>query len=167
MARLIDDLPIVFVWATDGKEYRGTRGAVVTSKRQVEGGVLEEPDLQITIALKKLIGGRLVNTFPSSAIPEPDQKFLHVAGRTNYNFRIERVIADEYGAAIQCDLMTAADATDQQSDYVQGGNFSGAGSPEGVISARVGARYLETDTGDWWEKKTGERTNTGWVEMID
>lgn len=40
--------------------------------------------------------------------------------------------------------------------------LSGAGSPEGVETARPGATYVDTSTGDLWAKQTGTG-NTGWT----
>ena len=42
------------------------------------------------------------------------------------------------------------------------GPFSGVGSPEGVVSASVGAQYLDTQSGILWIKQSGDGTNTGW-----
>lgn len=47
--------------------------------------------------------------------------------------------------------------------YALGGNFSGSGSPEGVVTASPGAVYLDTDApGTQYFKRTGTG-NTGWV----
>lgn len=51
-------------------------------------------------------------------------------------------------------------------DYATGGNFSGAGSPEGVVVASPGATYIDTSSGSFWMKKTGSGTNTGWLQQI-
>lgn len=50
-------------------------------------------------------------------------------------------------------------------DYATGGNFSGAGSPEGTIIASPGATYVDTVSGNLWTKKTGVGTNTGWNQQ--
>lgn len=50
-------------------------------------------------------------------------------------------------------------------DYATGGNFSGSGSPEGVVTASPGATYVDTATGNFWTKKTGTATNTGWIQQ--
>lgn len=45
------------------------------------------------------------------------------------------------------------------------GNFSGTGSPEGVVTASPGAHYLDTTDPDnlvSWYKVTGTNTDTGW-----
>ena len=39
---------------------------------------------------------------------------------------------------------------------------SGAGSPQGVVTAPVGTTYVDTTSGDLWVKQTGTG-NTGWV----
>ena len=46
-----------------------------------------------------------------------------------------------------------------------GGNFSGTGSPEGVVTAPVSSTYLQIDTGSFWMKRTGTG-NTGWIEIV-
>lgn len=47
--------------------------------------------------------------------------------------------------------------------YSMGGNFSGSGSPEGVVTASPGATYTDTDApGTLYFKRTGTG-NTGWV----
>ena len=51
-------------------------------------------------------------------------------------------------------------------DYATGGNFSGAGSPEGVVVASPGATYIDTTNGFFWMKKTGTGTNTGWINVV-
>lgn len=43
-----------------------------------------------------------------------------------------------------------------------GGNETGSGSPEGVVTAAPGAGYVDTSNGDLWVKQTGTG-NTGWV----
>ena len=46
-------------------------------------------------------------------------------------------------------------------------NFSGAGSPEGVVAASPGATYTDTsvDPPPFWTKHTGTG-NTGWRQLI-
>lgn len=47
--------------------------------------------------------------------------------------------------------------------YATGGNFSGSGSPEGVVPAEPGATYVDTDApGTLYFKRIGTG-NTGWV----
>lgn len=46
--------------------------------------------------------------------------------------------------------------------YSVGGNFSGSGSPEGVVTANKGATYTDT-TNQQFYFKTTDGTNTGWV----
>lgn len=46
--------------------------------------------------------------------------------------------------------------------YALGGNFSGEGSPEGVVSAYPGAEYTDTLNEIIYHKLSGEGTNTGW-----
>lgn len=48
------------------------------------------------------------------------------------------------------------------SSYSVGGNFSGSGSPEGVVTANKGATYTDT-TNQQFYFKTTDGTNTGWV----
>lgn len=48
-------------------------------------------------------------------------------------------------------------------DYATGGNYSGNGSPNGVVTANKGAIYTQLDApGTFWLKQT-DGTNTGWV----
>lgn len=51
-------------------------------------------------------------------------------------------------------------------DYATGGNFSGSGSPEGAVTASIGAVYIDTATGSFWQKRSGTATNTGWIQQI-
>lgn len=47
--------------------------------------------------------------------------------------------------------------------FASGGNFSGSGSPEGVVTASPGATYVDTDSpGALYFKRIGTG-NTGWV----
>lgn len=46
--------------------------------------------------------------------------------------------------------------------YSSGGNFSGTGSPEGVVTANKGATYTDTAAQQFYFKTT-DGTNTGWV----
>lgn len=46
--------------------------------------------------------------------------------------------------------------------YTSGGNFSGVGSPEGVVTANKGAIYIDTAAPALYMKTT-DGTNTGWV----
>lgn len=41
--------------------------------------------------------------------------------------------------------------------------FTGTGSPEGVVTAYVGNNYLDTSNGNYYEKASGDNTNTGWT----
>jgi hypothetical protein len=42
--------------------------------------------------------------------------------------------------------------------------YSGSGTPEGVITARVGSLFLRTDSSSTlYVKQTGDNTNTGWI----
>lgn len=41
--------------------------------------------------------------------------------------------------------------------------FKGTGSPEGVVTARIGSMFLSEDTGRVFYKETGNGTNTGWI----
>ena len=49
---------------------------------------------------------------------------------------------------------------------IGGGGLSGSGSPEGVETASPGTTYLDVDADSLWVKKTGEATNTGWIQLI-
>lgn len=46
--------------------------------------------------------------------------------------------------------------------YSGGGNFSGTGSPEGVVTANKGATYVDTTSNQFYFKTT-DGTNTGWI----
>jgi hypothetical protein len=41
--------------------------------------------------------------------------------------------------------------------------MAGIGSPEGVIPAWPGSKYVDTDTGDRYTKESGDGTLTGWT----
>lgn len=43
--------------------------------------------------------------------------------------------------------------------------LSGAGSPEGVVTANPGTTYVNTTDESFWVKKTGTG-NTGWIKLI-
>ena len=45
------------------------------------------------------------------------------------------------------------------------GNFAGAGSPEGNMTASPGSTYLNTDDESFWVKKTGTG-DIGWIPKI-
>lgn len=47
--------------------------------------------------------------------------------------------------------------------YATGGNFSGSGSPEGVVTASPGAFYVDTDAPGTSYFKASGTGNTGWV----
>lgn len=44
--------------------------------------------------------------------------------------------------------------------------FSGAGSPEGVVTGDIGNYYEDTNNGDLYNKRSGTATNTGWLGPI-
>lgn len=46
-----------------------------------------------------------------------------------------------------------------------GAGLSGAGDPEGVVTANPGTTYLNTTNDSFWVKKTGAG-NTGWIALI-
>lgn len=46
------------------------------------------------------------------------------------------------------------------------GVLTGAGSPEGVITASPGAFYMDTTSAIAYEKKSGVGTNTGWKKQV-
>lgn len=47
--------------------------------------------------------------------------------------------------------------------YNNGGNLSGEGSPEGVVTASPGATYVDTLNRVLYFKVEGTNTNTGWA----
>lgn len=162
--RAIDDMPVLFTWS--GYEYTGTRGALVTRAKLAEGGMFTEPDLSISTCLKKLVGNSLVDRFPNHSKPLPEEKLLNVGRTPGNNFHIETVTEDEFGALIQFDLVSAGNVPPTLANAgVIGGRLYGEGSPEGVEYARPGVTYIDTLTGDFWNKVTGNG-NTGWVLQI-
>lgn len=46
-----------------------------------------------------------------------------------------------------------------------GSGLSGAGSPEGSVTASPGTTYLDTSTNSFWAKSSGSG-NTGWFQLI-
>lgn len=64
-----------------------------------------------------------------------------------------------------CEAANAIAATvsgGSSGSYAAGGNFSGHGSPQGVITANKGATYVDLDEpGSVWTKVT-DGVNTGW-----
>jgi hypothetical protein len=42
----------------------------------------------------------------------------------------------------------------------------GSGSPEGAVVGTPGWLYVDTDDNGLWHKRTGDGTNTGWVELF-
>lgn len=95
----IADAPCTVTYA--GADVVGTRGGITSSESLVEGGILEEPDLQFTTTLKKKDdAGDLVDRF--SIVPSKGEKLTI----DDVAYRIERIIKDEFGICIQFDLMT-------------------------------------------------------------
>jgi hypothetical protein len=47
-----------------------------------------------------------------------------------------------------------------------GGGLTGAGSPEGAVTANPGTTYYDPATGAFWVKATGTGTNTGWHQLV-
>lgn len=97
---VISDVPVTFTF--DGTEYEGTRGALITTKQNVEGGMFEAPALTITTCRKKLNGsGKLVDRFATE--PELQNVITSVGGETGRNYRIIRTHEDEFGMGVQWD----------------------------------------------------------------
>ena len=46
---------------------------------------------------------------------------------------------------------------------LQGEVRRGTGSPEGVVDAAVGVKWVDESSGDWYRKTTPLGTLTGWV----
>jgi hypothetical protein len=75
-----------------------------------------------------------------------------------------------YGDANLVDMMELA-LLDQISQNVSGGGggggsgLSGAGDPEGSVTAAAGTTYINTTDESFWVKKTGAG-NTGWISLI-
>lgn len=75
---------------------------------------------------------------------------------------------DTVAVAHYVSVGTASSADWQRQGTAVTANFSGSGSPEGVVTASVGATYLDiSNTGNpgWWVKAVGTG-NTGWRNMI-
>jgi hypothetical protein len=112
----IDDVPVTYKF--NGVEHTGTRGGLVMSQMNQEGGLLDEPDLIITGTLKiKDDAGHFVDAFPDeapTATLSPKQiargfvneQLTDVDGISDDNYRIDRVTVDEWKNAIQFDLMS-------------------------------------------------------------
>lgn len=61
-------------------------------------------------------------------------------------------------------LGAMTDSVGSSASYAAGGNFSGSGSPEGVVPARLGATYVDTDPGGaLYYKRANDGAATGWV----
>lgn len=41
----------------------------------------------------------------------------------------------------------------------------GSGSPEGVEAAQLGAKYIDRDSGDWYQKTADDGAPTGWTAV--
>jgi hypothetical protein len=104
---IIDDVPTAFT--LNAIEYTGTRGALVTEKRVVEGGIFDVPELTITTCLKKVnASGKLVNRFPSNGEPTLGSatlgKVTSVGGVSGRDYRIVKLHRDEWEMGLQMDL---------------------------------------------------------------
>ena len=96
---VIADAPCTATYA--GADVVGTRGGITESQRFMEGGMLEEPDLQFTTTLSKLDeSDDLIDRF--TTVPSKGEQLTI----DSVAYRIERVITDEYEACIQFDLMS-------------------------------------------------------------
>lgn len=100
MCRVIDDMPVDFVFG--GTTYQGIRGALVNSKRVMEGGIFEEPELAITTTRRKVnSSGKLVTRF--STLPVSGQVIRDVNG-DGVDYRIVKTHKDHFGDVLQMDL---------------------------------------------------------------
>ena len=80
--------------------------------------------------------------------------------------RIGYVWVNTSAATVFLSTGTAAVGDWKKMDVAATGNFSGSGTPEGVVTASPGATY--TDVADpplFWVKITGAG-NTGWRQLI-
>jgi hypothetical protein len=95
MRALIADAPMSFTF--DGGTYTGTRSGIATRKPLEIGGFQEEPILSIAINLADAYGTPTFTT-------QPDTGDTVIIGSTTY--RIDRTEVDEFGVALQLDLVT-------------------------------------------------------------
>lgn len=97
---VIEDVPVVFTF--EAVEYQGTRGALITTRKSVEGGIFDEPALTITSCRKKVnSSGKLVDRFASE--PGLQQVLSSVGGEEGRDYRIVRIHEDEFGMGVQWD----------------------------------------------------------------
>lgn len=104
---MIDDVPVAFTF--DGVVYQGTRGALITTKRNIDGGMFESPELSITTSTKKVnLSGNLVDRFtgdlPAVTDVIQDVRLPDAAVGSGSNYRVIRTHADEFGIGLQMDL---------------------------------------------------------------
>lgn len=98
---VISDVPVAFTFG--GEEYEGTRGALVKTKHNVEGGMFEAPELTITTCRKRInASGKFVDRFATE--PSLQGVLTSVGGVSGRNYRIVRVHEDEFGIGLQWDL---------------------------------------------------------------
>lgn len=68
------------------------------------------------------------------------------------------------GSAAEYAYLQQAQAAGVTASSIVSGNYSGAGSPEGVVTAPVGSLYRNTTNGDVYSKTSGTG-NTGWAKV--
>ena len=111
----IADVPVTFKF--NGVEHTGTRGGLIGTESNTEGGLLDEPDLQITACLlRRLPDKHFTDEFPDDAPTTlapgaianvfKGEPLTDIDGIVGDNYRIARVHIDEFKAGIQFDLMS-------------------------------------------------------------
>lgn len=112
LLNMIEDNPITFT--VRGVECTGAKGGLSYARHNMEGGLLEEPDLVIvTTLVVKDAHGIFVDRFPDIAPTSATAKAIAEAFinqqlviGSDENYRIARVAIDEFKAGIQFDLMS-------------------------------------------------------------
>ena len=69
-------------------------------------------------------------------------------------------LPDDFQSKLQTILLSVIQSNSGNAD---GSHFTGAGSPEGVVTASPGAIYLDTTNLQIYHKFSGVATNTGWL----
>lgn len=103
----IDDAPEDLTW--NNVDFTGTRGGLVRTSSNQEGGLLVEPEMSWSTTLQKLDdSGALTDRFPGYAtvnelVDAIDGETVTVDGRL---LQVDKVAVDEFEVAMQLDLMS-------------------------------------------------------------
>jgi hypothetical protein len=98
LCAIISDFPCEFTW--NGATYEGTRGGLIVTQAKMQGGFLEEPDLQLTSTLILADGSSRFG----EVYPVVGATFSNVGGNPARNYRVIKVTLDELDCGIQWDL---------------------------------------------------------------